>query len=181
MFKNNENVKIDEAHSLTLKGLIYSLKPKKIIELGLGGAKSLDAILEALEYNQQPYEYTLVDNWQDFGFKIPDGLLELYNGRVNIITSNEKEFVYKTTDKYDFIFSDADHSNTEKWFEYVYDNILENDGILAYHDVNFFQNDFINLREIYYTCVRRNLKFKLFNKNSLPNERCERGLLVIFK
>jgi len=105
----------------------------------------------------------------------------MYADRVKIVTSDEKEFIFSTKNTYDFIFSDADHYRTEQWFEYVYDNLLEKDGILIYHDINFFENCLLNLREIYYICEKRNLKFKLFNKNSLPDERCHRGLLVIFK
>lgn len=181
MFKNNFIVKVDKAHSDTIKGLVYGQKPQRILELGLGGGESTDAILEALAYNNQTYEYTLVDNWLDFDFKIPYGVMELYSNRLTIVTSDEKEFVFSTKKTYDFIFSDADHNHTNEWFEHVYDNLLEKDGILMYHDVNFFENVFVNLREIYHTCEKRNLKFKLFNKNSLPHERCHRGLLVIFK
>jgi predicted O-methyltransferase YrrM len=182
MFKNNNLVKIDLCHSLTLKGLIYSHKPTRVLELGLGGAQSLDAILDALSYNQQKYEYTLVDNWYDYGYKMPSGVREMYQDKVNIVTSSEENFVFSTNQKYDFIFSDADHLNAQKWFEHVYDNLLNDDGILAYHDINLIEDGcFNNLREIYYTCQKRNLKFKLFNKNSLPDERCQRGLLVIFK
>jgi predicted O-methyltransferase YrrM len=181
MFRNNDAVKVDKAHAETIKGLIYGQKPTKVLELGLGGGESTEAILEGLAYNKQKYEYTLVDNWVDYGYKMPEGVMEMYSDRINVVTSDEKEFVFSTKDKYDFIFSDADHYRTNLWFEYVYDNLLEKDGILIYHDINFFEECLLNLREIYYTCVKRNLKFKLFNRNSLPDERCHRGLLVIFK
>jgi len=55
-------VKVDKAHAETIKGLIYGQKPTKVLELGLGGGESTEAILHALTYNNQYYEYTLVDN-----------------------------------------------------------------------------------------------------------------------
>lgn len=181
MFRQNDPVKIDKAHGLVLLGLVAGQKPKKVLELGLGGGESTDAILSALEFNGQPFEYTLVDNWVDHNYVMPPGVKETYGDKINVITSDEKAFVFNCKEKYDFIFSDADHYHTNEWFDYVYDNLLEKDGILIYHDINFFEECLLNLREIYYTCQRRGLHFKLFNKNSLPGERCHRGLLVIFK
>ena len=181
MFRNNNNVKVDKAHAETIKGLIYGQKPSRVLELGLGGGESTEAILEGLKYNDQQYKYTLVDNWVDYNYIIPEGVLDMYSERINVVTSDEKEFIFSTKETYDFIFSDADHYHTNEWFEYVYDNLLEKDGILVYHDINFFEECLLNLREIYYTCEKRNIKFKLFNKNSLADERCHRGLLIIFK
>jgi predicted O-methyltransferase YrrM len=181
MFRNNHAVKVDLAHALTIKGLIYGQKPTRVLELGLGGGESTDAILEALKFNQQQFEYTLVDNWVDYDYKMPEGVLENYGESINVVTSNEKDFVYSTKKTYDFIFSDADHYHTNEWFEYVYYNLLEKDGILIYHDINLFENCLPNLLEIYHKCKKLGLPHKLFNKNSLPNERCHRGLLVIFK
>ena len=181
MFRNNDAVKVDKAHALTISGVVYSQKPQRVLELGLGGGESTDAILAALKFNEQPYEYTLVDNWVDHDYKMPEGVLETYGRDINVVTSGEKEFIYSTRKTYDFIFSDADHYHTNEWFDYVYDNLLEKEGILMYHDINFFENCLLNLREIFYTCQRRGLHYKLFNKNSLPDERCHRGLLMIFK
>jgi hypothetical protein len=77
--------------------------------------------------------------------------------------------------------SDGDHHNTDQWFEYVYDNILNDNGILIYHDINLVEDEFVNLRNIYNKAKERKINFYLFNKNSLQNERCQRGLMVIFK
>jgi hypothetical protein len=78
--------------------------------------------------------------------------------------------------------SDADHMRTDQWFEYVYDNLVADGGILCYHDVNMIDGShFVNLRNIYYKAQERKLRYMLFNKNSIPGERCERGLMVIFK
>lgn len=180
-FKKNDNVKVDKAHALTLAGLVYGQKPVKVLELGLGGGESTDAILEALLYNETAFNYTLVDNWVDYGYTMPAGVIERYGKYINIVTSDEKQFVHSTKDRYDFIFSDADHYHTNEWFDYVYDNLLAANGILVYHDINLFENCLPNLLEIYHKCLTRNLHHKLFNRNSIPGERCHRGLLVIFK
>ena len=181
MWDDNENVKIDQAHAELIYGLVVASKPVNLLELGLGGGKSVDSVLAGLEYNKQPYSYTLVDNWLDWNGSIPDGVEEKYANVLQIVTSDEKEFVYSCQQKYDFIVSDADHYRTDQWFKYVYDNLLEDNGILIYHDVDFFGNSFPNLRQIYFTAVKNGYSFKLFNKNSLPGEQCQRGLMVIFK
>lgn len=180
-FKNNYNVKVDKAHALTISGIVYSQKPTKVLELGLGGGESTDSILEALQFNKTPFSYTLVDNWVDYNYQMPDGVIENYGKSINIVTSDEKQFIFSTKDTYDFIFSDADHYHTNEWFDYVYDNLLEKEGILIYHDINLIENCLPNLLEIYYKCIQKGYHHKLFNKNSLPHERCHRGLLVIFK
>jgi predicted O-methyltransferase YrrM len=181
MFGWDESIKIDVAHSNLLTGLVMANKPKTILELGIGGGRSTDAILAGLEYNQQKYDYTLVDNWYDFGYTPPMEVMSKYGPKMKIVTSPEKEFVFSCDKQYDFIMSDADHHHTNEWFEYVYDNLLEDDGILCYHDVNLLEDVFINLRDIHTKCKERNLTHFLFNKNSIPGERCQRGFLVIFK
>ena len=65
----------------------------------------------------------------------------------------------------------------------VYDNLLSSDGILIYHDINIDNIDdpFPNLLEILNLCKTKNIHHKLFNRSTKENERCHRGLLVIFK
>ncbi len=70
---------------------------------------------------------------------------------------------------------------TNEWFEHVYDNLLSDNGILIYHDIDLFDDAWPNLRQILYTSMRRRLTHFLFNKNSRPDERCQRGVLVVFK
>jgi predicted O-methyltransferase YrrM len=182
-FRSNETVKIDLVHAHLLQSLIVSQKPSSILELGLGGGRSCDAILAGIEHNKNNPKFTIVDNWIDWGHQIPQNVMQAYGKKAEIITMNEKEFVFSTKEKFDFIMSDADHHSTNQWFEYVYDNLLNDKGILIYHDINIVEEfgSFINLREIYENCKKRNIHHYLFNKNSLPQERCQRGLLVIFK
>ena len=181
-FGQDENVKIDTAHSDLVGALVKANKPKRILEIGLGGGKSTDAILDAVQFNKQDYQYVLVDNWQDWGGIIPDGVQQKYADRIDLVTANEKDFVHNYDGKFDFIMSDGDHHRTNQWFEYVYVNLLEEKGILIYHDINLIDSDaFHNLKEIYEKVKQYGLSHRLFNKNSRPDERCQRGLLVIFK
>ena len=183
-FGENEEVKIDIAHAELLTGLVMCDKPRRILEIGVGGGRSLDAILKGLDYNQAEYSYTLVDNWGDWAGVMPPEVQERYGDRIDIITSNEKDFVFSCTGQFDFIMSDGDHNSTDQWFDYVYDNLLADSGILVYHDVNFVNNwpgIFRNLQNIYHRVNERGISHKLFNLSTLPTEQCERGLLVIYK
>jgi predicted O-methyltransferase YrrM len=179
----NEYVKMDICHAQTIGGLIVSQKPTNILELGVGGGRSTDHILASIAFNENTPKYTLVDNWCDFGGNIPNEIIIKYSNIINIITANEKDFIFSTKEKYDFIVSDADHHHTNEWFEYVYDNLLSSDGILIYHDINIHNIDdaFPNLLEILNLCKTKNIHHKLFNRSTKENERCHRGLLVIFK
>ena len=184
MFGQNESVKIDLVHAALVGGLVASLKPTNILELGIGGGRSTDQILSAIDFNKNNPKYTLVDNWIDFDHRMPDEVKEKYANKINIITSNEKDFIFSTNEKYDFIMSDADHHHTNEWFQYVYDNLLMPEGVLVYHDINLFpeiEMSFPNLLDILYTCQKNNIHHKLFNKSTIAGERCHRGLLVIFK
>mgnify|MGYP000282705062 CR=1 FL=1 len=98
LYKNNETVKVDLAHAELVKSLIMCHKPKNILEFGYGGGRVTDKILEAISYNQNSPSYSVVDNWLDVGGIIPDGLLEEYKGRAEIITSNEEDFDYTLLD-----------------------------------------------------------------------------------
>jgi predicted O-methyltransferase YrrM len=180
-FGQDETVKVDQAHADLLTGLIVSNKPKTVVELGIGGGQGSDAIIKGLEYNSQDYDYTIVDNWMDWNYVRPEGVTEKYSSFATIVDSDERAFVFGCNKKFDFIMSDADHHRTEQWFDYVYSELLNEGGILCYHDVNLFNDEFPNLVSIYTKCKDMGLSHKLFNLNSLPTERCERGLLVIFK
>jgi len=178
-----ENIKIDTAHAMCITGLVVANKPRSILEIGLGGGRSTDAILAGIDYNQLPYYYTLVDNWLDWNGVRPAEVLAPYEGRLKVVDSDEKDFVFSTTERFDFIMSDGDHYLTDQWFDHVYDNLLNRNGILVYHDINLFNEpgSFPNLARIYHRCVQLGLPHHLFNTNSLPGEQCQRGLLVIFK
>lgn len=181
-FGQDPAVKVDVAHAAILTALVQSNKPTEVLEIGIGGGQGTDAILAGLEFNQQKYNYDIVDCWWDWQGVKPAGVDEKYAGRCNIITAFEKDFVFSTDKTYDFIMSDGDHHNADQWFEHVLDKLVNPGGILIYHDINLFDDDaFKNLNEIYTRCKQYGLRHHLFNKNSREDERCQRGLLVIFK
>lgn len=168
----SDNVKMDHCHANLINALIQSSKPKNILELGFGGGRSCQAIHEAINKNRNNAKYTLVDNWLDFNFVKPSYIT------VPNITANEKDFVAGCTEIYDFIVSDADHQHTNEWFDKVFNDLLSDSGILIYHDIS---HAYPNLISILTKCQENNYSHYLFNENSIPGERCERGLLVIFK
>ena len=182
-FGEDEVVKVDVAHARLLTALVEANKPKTVLEIGIGGGQATDAILSGLKFNEQNYSYTLVDNWNDWGGSRPEGVTEKYAPQgVEIVDSDEKSFVFSTDKTFDFIMSDGDHMQADQWFEHVFDTLVNSGGILIYHDINLFDADaFQNLNEIYARCKKYNLRHHLFNRNSRADERCQRGLLVIFK
>jgi predicted O-methyltransferase YrrM len=188
-------VQVDVCHGDLIASLVKCHKPKNVLELGFGSGFTSKKIMEALDYNDEgetkpeygpPAKYTLVDNWLDWNGKAPTELQEFTNRRVNIVESSEHNFVFGAKETWDFIFSDADHFNAEKWFDHVFDNLLNENGILIYHDIllqpppdgGFW---FPNLGKILLRARERKLSHVMFNKDSRADERCWRGLLVIFK
>lgn len=140
------------------------------MEFGLGGCKSTRAILDGLRYNGKPFKYVLVDNWHDWDGQKPEVSFPL----IEFVTANEGDYVAACTEKFDFIMSDGDHDNADKWFDKVWD-MLNPGGILVYHDVCSYPN----LSTIVDRC--KGLSHRVFNQNSIDGERCDRGLLVVFK
>jgi len=183
VYKNPEMdkiVAIDSNHAFLTTALVSCRKPQNILEFGFGSGESCRSILNGLRYNGNNFNFTLVDNWYDFqGIPPTEIEKEDYLG-VNFITSGESEYVYSCKEKYDFIFSDADHFNTQEWFVYVYENLLKKEGVLIYHDVTNSAS-FPNLLRIYSDTIRCNFHHMLFNYNTRADEKCDRGLLVIFK
>jgi predicted O-methyltransferase YrrM len=172
-------VAVDHCHAALVFALVLSQKPQDLLEIGMGSGKSADAILEALAFNGRHRSYTLVDNWYDFSGQMPAAVREKYQSKVDLVTADEESFVANCRDRYDFIFSDGDHTRADQWFDRVYDGLLRENGILIYHDVA--NPMFPNLAKICEACVRRGIAHRVFDANSRPDERCDRGLLVIFK
>jgi predicted O-methyltransferase YrrM len=153
---------MDLAHRCLVQGLIRAHKPNKILELGYGEGVTNSAIREAIEANQFG-ELTVVDNFFDGKIFETPGL----------IVDSEEHFVHNTVEKYDMIISDADHNNSHKW-NHITMGLLNSPGIAIFHDVTCSM--FPNLRNI----LSEFPQGILFNKNSLPSEKCDRGLYVVF-
>jgi len=172
-------VKIDANHANFVRALVMCTKPRRILELGFGAGEATRSILAGLHYNERAFEYTVVDNWVDFGGVQPEITKTNEFSAVKFVTSGEFEFVKASRSVFDFIFSDADHYNTQHWFEHVYTNLLSRDGVLIYHDVT--NPEFPNLLKIYTDTIKKSYEHILLNGSSRRDERCWRGMLVIFK
>lgn len=181
---------VDQCHLDLAYGLIRAHKPRSVLELGVGSGRTTATLIKAVHDNgdKDNTEITLVDNWEDWKGTKPRDILEEIEGHITVVEKAERDFVFDTHRKsWDFIFSDADHWNTDKWFDYVYDRLLNNNGILIYHDVSkevgFPKNElrFPNLYNILVKCRERGIAHMHFDKCSTEDERCYRGFLVIFK
>jgi predicted O-methyltransferase YrrM len=173
-------VAVDACHAALIQALVLSQKPQDLLEIGIGSGASTDAILAALAANGAHRSYTVVDNWLDFGGVLPESVRAKYAQRLRLVTADERDFVGACQERFDFIFSDGDHLHAHEWFERVYNDLLRDGGILIYHDVTNVAM-FPNLLGIYHACIEQRIAHYLFNRNSLATERCDRGLLVIFK
>lgn len=173
-------IAIDEAHCKLIYGLVVSQKPRSILELGFGEGASSAHISEAIAFNNIPFNYTIVDNWLDWGGTMPANLPHLLGAKIE--ESDEEVFVERSIvsgRKWDFILSDADHHKSDKWFWKVYTQLLNEHGIFVLHDIT--NPGFPNLESILHMIRAYNYRHNLFNTSSRSDEECERGLLVIFK
>lgn len=173
-------VKIDDCHAELIYGLIVSQKPTDILELGFGCGHTAKVILRGLQYNgKESNRYLIVDNWMDHDRKMPVQAASLIDHGIQFVTSEERDYIASCKETFDFILSDADHQHTNEWMEQVYQDKLRPGGILIYHDV--MGPEYPNLFSIVTNCRNRGISHVVFNENSRPEERCDRGLLVIFK
>lgn len=172
---DDHGVCIDECHADLLYGLVRAHKSRSVLELGYGRGRSLKSIKRACVDNEISARYDLVDNWSDFGGVKPESAVE---PGINFIVQDEGAFTRTFIGTpYDFIFSDADHTHAQEWFNETYTSLLANGGIIAYHDVC----NFPNLYNIVRDCEAQSLNHVVFNKSSITGEACCRGLLVVFK
>lgn len=166
---------MDECHISLIHSLVLAHKPMRILELGVGSGVLTRLMMEACNKNQRG-NVLAVDNFFDWHGQCPDHLKDL-----DIVKASEESFIDAAIAKntrFDLIISDADHYNTQKWMNKTF-SICNKGGIIIYHDVT--NTDFPNLGNIIDYVKANGYSHFLFNKNSLPSERCERGLLVIIK
>jgi len=177
IYQTNPIVAMDDNHIQLIYSLILCNKPNTILEIGIGSGLVTKTIIDAFHYNQMPTKITCIDSFLDWNGNIPIGF-ETFHDIIDFKQSNEKDFIFNCTETYDFIISDADHHHTNEWVDKTY-NLLNTGGILIYHDVT--NSDFPNLFDILRFVRDNKIRYGLFNKSSKSTERCERGLLVIFK
>jgi predicted O-methyltransferase YrrM len=171
-----DDISIDVAHCDLIYGLVRSQKPRSILEIGYGSGRSSLRIRQAVNDNRGDCDYTIVDNWHDWNGSKPTHTAEAFEFGATIVEMDEGQFVNSCRETFDFILIDADHSKSDQYCEKVYDDLLNKGGVLVYHDVT--NTGWPNLSSIH---AKLGTCFPVFNKNSSPGERCDRGLLVIFK
>lgn len=162
-------IEIDECHRHLIEGIILSIKPKSVLELGYGTGKTTKSILYALNYNGFG-TLSVVENFRDWNGNKPDHFIPK---RFKHIYLDESEYLTSSTDVYDVIIADGDHYNTHKFWEKLV-NMLTSKGCLIVHDV--CNKDFPNLNV--FTQLPGAL---VFNTSSRIDEKCERGLAILFK
>lgn len=173
-------VAMDACHIQLIAAVMGSLKPGRILEMGYGSGRLTRAILQAQTGYQIDAKYTLVDAWLDWDGGMPADAAELED-RIHIVTSLEETFVdeaVKSGQQFDLIISDADHNKSDHWFPGVFEMLLAPGGIGFFHDVR--AEEYNLWRNIEY-CKVYGVPHKVFIKNSLPDERCGRGLLMVMK
>lgn len=190
-------VEIDTAHARLIEGLIVSFKPTNILEFGYGGGRAHNAICVGARFNQNLPKYTLVDNWNDWNYAMPEEVHKSVNrhmlnhktGDSNrntfshfaVHTKDERDFVNQRKEQYDFIMSDADHQHSHEWADVVFHHMLTSPGILIYHDVDGSYPGLAKLPNHFQEYLRNECCATVFNRSTREDEECKRGLLVIFK
>jgi len=164
---------IDLAHNCLIFGAVLSSKPKKALELGIGNGYATMSILSALKYNGIG-TLTSVDNWQDWDGKEPKHIEGLRRMGVNVIEMDEGDFVRNQPDNsYDFLLSDADHTNSGDWAKDVF-RIMKPESFMFFHDVEGYDSP----KKYVKLCKEKGLAHFVFSKNSLEDEQCNFGMLM---
>jgi predicted O-methyltransferase YrrM len=168
---------IDTAHTYMIFSLIIASKPLNLLELGTGKGYATQALLAGIKYNGIG-SLTCVDNLQDFTNTEPPFYADLRSKGVKIIAPmSEMGFIFSCKEKYDFIMSDADHEYSGTWTEMTL-TLLNPGGIVCYHDIG---DVYPNSKMTVETAERHGYSKMLFKASSRPDERCDRGFLVIKK
>ncbi|MGA3066020.1 MAG: class I SAM-dependent methyltransferase [Tepidisphaeraceae bacterium] len=165
---------IDAAHVTLLLGAIMSLKPERVLELGVGSGYATWAIIGALQHNGRG-KLVCVDNWFDTEGKEPPFAADIRGAGAEIIVDSEEHFVRNCpTDSFDLLLSDADHFHSGSWLgEHL--RIVRDGGFLFFHDTNNPQ--FPSVQSVVAQISR--LPHYHFTKSSRPDERCQRGWLWV--
>lgn len=173
-----DNTTIDICHNMLLFGLALSLKPKNILELGIGSGYATTALLTAARYNQLG-TVTCVDCCKDWNGNEPELFRKLRDQGARIIIDSEESFVQNANlGTFDLIVSDADHKKSHRWIDKTA-RMLTTHGVIFFHDTN--NDNFPNLKQNEESMRSLGFSCKSFHKSSRNEERCERGWLMCFK
>lgn len=168
-------VSIDKCHASLIYGTAVSLKPTTILELGIGAGFITKMLLSAIEYNRIG-SLTSVDNWHDWNGNEPGHIAELRKRGCNVVVAEERNFVISCRAKYDLIVVDGNHRQGGEWADKVI-KMLSSGGILFAHDVDMEQ--YAGLKRYEVLAKQLGLTYLKFNRNSLDDEMCNRGLAMI--
>lgn len=171
---------VDACHAALLYGIAVSLKPKMILEIGVGTGYCTQVLLNAIEYNGDGI-LTCVDSLLDQNGVRPRFLkYATYFEQVE-----EAKFVEDclsgkyppARSNFDLIVSDADHRHSHEWAIKTM-GLLDPGGIAFFHDTA--NPDYPNLSLIHDKLTIEGYKFRIFTESSRGDERCERGWLMAF-
>lgn len=168
---------IDLCHNMTVFGITLSLKPKEILEIGIGSGYITKTLISAMNYNKFG-NLTCVDSCKDWDHKEPSFFNEFKNAGVNILIKSEYDFIQSNIKMYDLIISDADHKMSHQWIEKTA-SFLNVGGFLFFHDVR--NTLFPNLNQHEEIMRKNGFCCYCFDKKTRDEERCERGWLMCFK
>lgn len=184
-----DEVAMDLCHIQLIAATAGALKPNRVLELGFGSGLLTNEVMAALARFNIKADYELVDSWLDWDGKEPEHLdyyKKNYPFQFKITQSTEKDFIdqFRNSDMkpYDLIISDADHHHSHEWFMFVIQSMLADGGVAFFHDVS--GPDFANLHaniEALQSIEYDEYDWKVFNKSTRIDERCERGLLMVLK
>lgn len=174
----DQETAMDSCHYLHIIGSLLSKKPDNVLEIGIGTALLTVGLVMGLRYNRKGH-LTCVDNWLDWRGVEPPDINKLREAGVTIIAPvAEKDFLFGcATDSYDFVVSDGDHYNSDKWVD-QYLRITKPGGFIFFHDTNNLSM-FPNLDVIRQKVEQLGLYHYHFTQSSRKDERCERGLLFV--
>lgn len=171
-----EPVAMDRAHQALIFATALAQKPLDVIEFGVGSGATSEALIAAINYNQHG-RLTCVDNWIDWGGAEPPVAERLRQSGVTVVCESERAFtVAAPANAYDLLVSDADHNSAGGWIADTF-RIVRSGGILFFHDAaatNYAA--MAKIREF-----TKSFPHQMFERSSRPDERCGRGLLMVWK
>lgn len=177
--KTHSDVQIDECHISLIAALVGAAKPKTILEIGVGTGATTMALVRAANANANEAKVLLVDGFNDWHFKKPEGFDEI-RPFVAFEQAQEKDFVQDAARqgrKFDFIVSDADHAHTGEWANETV-SLVADGGILIFHDA---APHCPSVMQAVGVAQASGMVSMFFSKKSHPHERCERTLCVLQK
>lgn len=167
---------MDMAHATLIAATVWSMRPARVLELGIGTGYLTKALLLALRSNGGGALIS-VDNWFDWDGRRPEHITELEELGAQIVESSEEAFVGSYNGElFNVIISDADHYSSDRWFEQTL-ALMAPGGVAFFHDTQQ-PSIFPGLATLPQRAVELNLACRHFTASS-EDDRCHRGLLMV--